>query len=377
MRPTVPSVPVPVPASVSVAAPASTAAGRPGAGRRWRPLVAALLLSAAAVGAAGPGPSALAMPAPPAAGPACPQSGAPSDGPHDSWATAAPMPTARLESAATTGCDGTVYVLGGIAPTSQPGVVGDTDAAEAYGPGDGAWRALAPLPTSRAGLAAATVADGRILAIGGNASGACAEVEAYSPRSGGWEAFAPLPVPVAVARAATDAAGNVYVFDRATTEIYDAGLKAWRAGPAMPTPRIAAAVATGADGRIYVAGGYPADRAGAGPVDTVEVYTPATGRWSGAAPLPGPTGQGAGATARDGRIFVFGGYPDAGAVPGATTYVYTPATDGWAVAADLPQARTSLTAALGPDGRIYVIGGDPGDASAVPGPVDRVDVYTP
>ncbi|WP_241681557.1 kelch repeat-containing protein, partial [Streptomyces sp. CB01881] len=78
---------------------------------------------------------------------------------HDNWSSATPVLTERYLLATATGCDGTIYALGGLAATTEgagPEDVAITDAVEAYDPFDDNWTDLAPLPTPRTGLAAAT-----------------------------------------------------------------------------------------------------------------------------------------------------------------------------------------------------------------------------
>src|SRR4051812_27662265 len=58
----------------------------------------------------------------------------------------------------------------------------------------GTWRALAPLPTARAEVAAAEV-NGLIYVVGGFDSGGWAN-EAYDPASDSWSVRAPLPRPL-------------------------------------------------------------------------------------------------------------------------------------------------------------------------------------
>lgn len=83
------------------------------------------------------------------------------------------------------------------------------------------------------------------------------------------------------------------------------------------------------------------------------------GRWSSAAPMPRARQLHAAVTAKDGRIFVFGG--SASDYLGDTCIsrvdVYRWESDDWTAAEDMPTARCGVTAVLGPDDRIYVIGG--------------------
>lgn len=83
------------------------------------------------------------------------------------WTTVAPMPTPRFALAAATGSDGRVYAIGGEN--------GDTvlSTVEAFDPGADAWSRVAPMPTARAALAAVVGKDGRIYVIGGRTGNPC------------------------------------------------------------------------------------------------------------------------------------------------------------------------------------------------------------
>ncbi len=119
------------------------------------------------------------------------------------WAVVAPLPTARDYLGAATGTNGTIYAVGGFQ--------GDTPSSEvdAYNPTTNAWTTVAPLPTARGALA--VVADnGLIYAIGGSSNiggsslgpNAISEVDAYNPATNTWSTVAPLPT----------ARGDIYFF---------------------------------------------------------------------------------------------------------------------------------------------------------------------
>jgi N-acetylneuraminic acid mutarotase len=104
-------------------------------------------------------------------------------------------------------------------------------------------------------------------------------------------------------------------------------------------------------GRIYAAGGFRGDGSSA---NTVEVFDPATVRWSFVAPMPRGVNHPM-AAVHGGRLFVFGG--DSGGAL-ATTQEYDPATNTWGLRANMPTARAAGLAATIGD-RIYVAGGSP------------------
>ena len=240
----------------------------------------------------------------------------------NAWTTVAPMPTARYVLAAATGPDGRIYAIGGYnSPTGQLNTV------EAYTPATNSWATMAPMPTARFGLAAATGPDGRIYAIGGDNGSTLNTVEAYTPGTNSWATVAP-----------------------------------------MPTARAYLAAATGPDGRVYAIGGY--NDANGNILNTVEAYTPGTNSWATVAPMPTARYFLAAATGPDGRIYAIGGYNDVSGFLN-TVEAYTPGTNSWATVAPMPTARYFLAAATGPDGRIYAIGGANGNI------LNTVEAYTP
>ena len=141
---------------------------------------------------------------------------------------------------------------------------------------------------------------------------------------------------------------------------YRAGGRRWRAIRPLPLARDPAGVF--ADGRVYAIGGDVfAVGDGYTSVGEVDAYSPTTGRWTLAAPMPAALDAFGVVAAPSGLIYVLGGgqllHGNGGAVF-ATAQVYHPRTDSWTTAAPMPTARWNVTAvALG--GRIYTIGGGP------------------
>src|SRR5262249_7450160 len=85
---------------------------------------------------------------------------------------------------------------------------------------------------------------------------------------------------------------------------------AWSRPTAMPTSRIRVAVTADVLGRIFTIGGSSPD--GAQTLDTVEIYSPAVGKWFSARRLPSPRSEAVATYTPDGRVWVFGGYDDSG-----------------------------------------------------------------
>jgi N-acetylneuraminic acid mutarotase len=190
------------------------------------------------------------------------------------WTTGAPLTTARNSPAAAAGTDGRIYALGG-----DDANLGDPPYAsvEAYTPSSNTWAAVAPMPTARTRLAAATGADGSIYALGGNIGGdATTAAEIYNPTANTWTA-GPALLQKAQYLAAAVLSGHVYAMGGSdpltfltAVESYDPVAAAWSLAPVLVTARDDLGAAVGSDGRIYAVGGYN----GVGPVPTVEAYLP-------------------------------------------------------------------------------------------------------
>lgn len=124
-------------------------------------------------------------------------------------------------------------------------------------------------------------------------------------------------------------------------------------------------------GRLFVVGGFQGTSFT--PTSAVRIWNPATGSWTGAAPLPTPRGALA-VVVRDGRIHAIGGNaPNAGALDPdehspaldgssvGTHEVYDPGTNTWTRLAPMPTGRNHLAAAV-VDGRIHAVGGRVGNS---------------
>jgi N-acetylneuraminic acid mutarotase len=265
------------------------------------------------------------------------------------WFSMAPMPTARAGLAAAT-VNGKIYAIGGFNG-------GWLNTVEVYDPSSNTWSTAAPMPTARSSLAAAVV-NGEIYAIGGYRSGYLNTVEVYDPSSNTWST-APLPMPTArAALAAATANGNIYAIGGSdssayfnTVEVYNPSSNTWSTAPPMPTARhdLAAAVV---NGYIYAIGG----NASSGFTNTVEVYNPDphVETWNTAPPMP-TVRYGLAAAAVNGKIYAIGG----GNLSGDslnTVETYDPSANTWSTAAPLLTGRVSL-AATDNNGLVYAIGG--------------------
>jgi N-acetylneuraminic acid mutarotase len=226
------------------------------------------------------------------------------------------MSTDRSNLAAAMLADGRVLVTGGYDRRNET----DLASAELYDPATNVWSPVASMSTPRYNHVATMLADGRILVSGGvNVAnqGGIPSAEIYDPVSNSWSSTGSM----AVSRETDEAGGHRMVLLPAT-------------------------------GDILAVGGYNTVN---GVLNTAEAYRPSTGMWS-ETPTLGAMRQGPTATLlADGKVLVVGGFDNSG--PVASTELYDPVTNAWSIMGSSVTPRGGHSATALPDGRVLVAGG--------------------
>ncbi|MHB8663978.1 MAG: Kelch repeat-containing protein [Acidimicrobiales bacterium] len=229
--------------------------------------------------------------------------------------------------------DGRVLVAGGQSElVSGTGAVAEysADSAEVFDPTTGQWHATGSMTALRKKLALVTLADGKVLAVGGRSL--------VSVRGGGLRV-----------NCFTPGCTNLF-WDLNSAEVYNPATGAWTAVGHMSAARIRPTATLLADGSVLVTGGG---------IDTAERFDPRTGSWS-AAGSTGAVRLGETATRLDdGRVLVCGGV-DQNQVPVASCQVYDPRRRAWSSTAPLRLPVAFHTATVLSDGRVLVAGGQTG-----------------
>jgi hypothetical protein len=88
---------------------------------------------------------------------------------------------------------------------------------------------------------------------------------------------------------------------------------------------------------------------------STELYNPAAGTWSAAAPLGTARSNHRATLLPNGKVLIAGGA--SGGIALASAELYDPATDTWSATGALATARYNYTATLLPDGRVLAVGG--------------------
>src|ERR1700682_1650010 len=154
----------------------------------------------------------------------------------------------------------------------------------------GTWATRAPMPTAREHLGVIAL-GGKIYCIGGdlriNGNSGTNKGEVYDPATDVWTTKANPPYQI-IDRFKTAAPGNdrIYLFRDDWTLEYDPIGDSWITTKAlMPTPRQDFAVAS-AGGRVYVIGGSTAPYTNGASLQVVEAYDPSADSWSSKPQIP-------------------------------------------------------------------------------------------
>jgi len=161
-------------------------------------------------------------------------------------------------------------------------------------------------------------------------------------------------------------------------DIYDPASGRWSQG-APPPLEIHHFQALAHEGRLYVLGAFTGDFPEEQPLTHVLVYDPRADRWSQGAEIPAHRRRGAaGVVSHGGRIYLVGGNTR-GHMSGYVPWLdaFDPASEHWEELPDAPHARDHFHAAV-LDGRLYAAGGrrtshDTGDTLSMT--IAAVDVY--
>lgn len=267
------------------------------------------------------------------------------------WSPGVALPSPRDQAAAAADV-GAVYLLGG--PT--------LDVLRLATDGQ-SWISGTQLDDPRRNLAAVRLADGHLLAYGGEKNEALEAAFLYDfyDRDNSDDA-SNLSTPRTQMAFAADDAGRAYAFGGlneeqqilSSAERYDVATDTWTPIAALPGARVAATAAADLLGHIYVFGGGTSNSA-ASVSSTAYRYTVATNSWNAIDVMPVAVRSAVAVAGPNGKIYVLGGRAAGGLTDIVQSYDYVRGT--WTIETSLPQPL-SLTAATTDDlGRIVLIGG--------------------
>lgn len=188
---------------------------------------------------------------------------------------------------------------------------------------------------------------------------------------------APLPGGTVLVAGGFDGEGDPPYF-LSSAEIYSPTTGSWTPTASMDIARDGAAAAPLSGGKVLVAGGANAnDDGSANYLKSSEIYDPATGIWTPAAPMDIARDGAMAAPLPGGKVLVAGGVDGSG-LEFDSAEIYDPADGGtWTATGDMTTRRAGSGVAVLPGGRVLVVGGHGGDGGAVEGTLSSAEIYDP
>lgn len=256
----------------------------------------------------------------------------------NTWSSAGTLAAPRWDHTATLLPGGWVLVAGGQNGNDV------LDSAELYNPTTNAWTPVtAHLSTARLGHSATVLPDGRVLIVGGENNGgapALDSAELFSFNS-------------------ADPAASTWM----TTGALTVNSRTGHSATLLP------------NGKVMVAGGFGGDIGNPGavahPLTSIELYTPASGEWSGGDNLQGPRRGHTATLLPTGEVLVAGGQEGDNYLSGVEKIDL--ATGNWTLTDEMDTERSEHSATLLADGKVLVTGGT--DKNGVM--LDLVEIYNP
>lgn len=286
--------------------------------------------------------------------------------------------------------DGRVLIAGGTTVPDHPeDALATAEIFQRSSSGDTVVPASGPMAVTRWRDAATTMLDGRVLVVGGASDDpagcvgtACTTADLFDPTTNTFKTSAKLLTENRTfAWSVLMVDGRVMITSdaSATVDIYDPIADTFTSLALPGVHYFGQRIVRLRDGRIMIMGG---DGCGTGTCviaqNTVDIYDPATGKFTAAKPMNQGRTQFTAHVLPDGRVMVFGGASSsAGGVnaPMNSIEAYDPTNDTWTTATyTLSVGRTWHASALVRDGTILVMGGYTQGGSCAPSDtVDQVD----
>ncbi|MEI7728714.1 MAG: kelch repeat-containing protein [Verrucomicrobiota bacterium] len=283
------------------------------------------------------------------------------------------MTTARVNHTATLLPNGKTLIVGGNTTGAN---------AEIYDPESGIWTATGSMVASRSG-AAVMMRNGKVLVVGGSAAGDGAAL--YDPAADTWASTRPMNYACGNSLTATLLTnGQVLIVGgtstnwwrgpnvlHSTSEIYDPLSDMWTPTAwIMRTKHTSFTSTLLPNGKVLVAGG-------AGRIS--ELYDPVSGTWTTTGSLNNNRSGHAAILFPNGQVLVAGGSGSASEL--ASCEIYDPATGTWSPVwspvASMQNPRSGHSMTLLPNGQVLVTGGWSRRGNAATVTYSSAEVYDP
>ena len=229
----------------------------------------------------------------------------------------------------------------------------------------GTWSAGPAMTNARSNAAAVTLADGRVLVVGGRDATSSAFAfytgDLYNPVTNTW-------TQTSYSNGAHSAEGLVRLNDgnvlvvaglsasgvQPMTELYKPATNSWQALASLNKARYSMSVVKLQTGSVLAIGGA---EVGGRMLATAELYNPATNAWTYVAPMNVPRRDQTATVLPDGRVLVAGGTTTNDVVL-ASAEIYDPVANTWTLVGSLAAGRYTHRASLLASGKVLVSGGE-------------------
>ena len=270
----------------------------------------------------------------------------PSPRPNGVFSTTGSMVVERGHATTTLLADGRVLASGGDIGG------GDLSSAEIYDPATGKWTKTGSMVKGHSNQTATLLKDGRVLIVGGCDTHTTAEL--YDPATGKFSPLGKVAIDGTCYSTATllndgrvlIAGGGYGYSDSKLAELFDPATGKFTRTGSLHTARSFAQAALLPDGRVLVVGGDQADStADEVELASSEIYDPATGKFSDAAKMETPRTYLSATPLANGKVLVAGGVyndPSAGVRYLDSAELYDPATDKFSPTGSMTVARLNF-----------------------------------
>lgn len=233
------------------------------------------------------------------------------------WERSGDLTVARSYPSGSALRNGRVLIAGGYFVDGGAGAERMHGSAEIFDPEPGTWSRTGALIEPRAGASAVTLADGRVLIVGGfGRSGVSwvhlgdplASAELFDPTTGTWSSAGRLPLTDVSPSLVALPDGGALLVAGSTALRFDVGSGTWTATGPMVSDVDGRTLVALADGRVLAAGGTVGHSDRFEPyIRRAEVYDPSTNRWLATERMPAPRAYATGLLLEDGSVLVAGG----------------------------------------------------------------------
>jgi N-acetylneuraminic acid mutarotase len=277
------------------------------------------------------------------------------------WSLTGSMKTVRAFHTAALLPSGKVLVAGGRGPATDTSEL--VTSAELYDPDTGRWTETGGMRAGGDFSTGVVLRSGGVFVSGGGAApwfrkngDPTSDAELYDPASGAWSAIGGSRVEPFGSATLLGSGKVLVVGGNQRAQLYDPITGAWKPTADMTGIREWHTATLLLSGEVLVAGG---DEVYPHPISSAEIYDPVTDRWTPTSSMAAPTLGANAALLPSGEVLVAGGGTGTDRMGSrATMELYDPATARWTAPGAMEVPRSHFTATVLRSGALLLVGGE-------------------